>query len=100
MRRVAMRVRDLRFGLVNSWPPSWTARPGTRCPLGEEGILRGARVRSRDSVMVRIFYDDHEHEGLFVWDGPPLPSVLADLLNGAAGRPINEVGDLEIPPLL
>lgn len=92
-----MRVRDLRFGMVNAWPPSWRALPGMPFPLGEDGILAGAHVRSRDSVMIRIVYDDREHEGLFVWDGPPSPSVLAALLNGAAGRPIREVGDLKIP---
>lgn len=91
-----MRVRDLRFGTVNAWPPCWRARPGIPSPLGEGGTLAGVRVRSADSIMIRIFYDDREHDGLFAWDGPPSPSVLADLLNGAAGRPIEEVGDLEI----
>lgn len=95
-----MRVRDLRFGMVNAWPPCWRALPGMLSPLGEEGILVGARVRSRDSVTIRIVYDDREQEGLVVWDGPPSSSVLADLLNGAAGRPIREVGDLQIPALL
>lgn len=92
-----MRVRYLRFGGVNTWPPCWRALPGLLSPLGEEGILVGARVRSRDSVTIRIVYDDREQEGLIVWDGPPSPSVLAALLNRAAGRPIREVGALEIP---
>lgn len=94
-----MRVRDLRFGGVNAWPPCWRARPGILSPLGEGGILAGVRVRSPHSIMVQILYDDREHEGLFVWEGPPSPSVLAELLSGAAGSPIKEVGDLEIPRL-
>jgi hypothetical protein len=94
-----MRVRDLRFGGVNAWPPCWRARPGILSPLGEGGILASVRVRSRDSVVIRIVDDDREHDGLLVWDGLPSASVLADLLNGAAGRPIDEVGNLEIPIL-
>ena len=95
-----MRVRDLKFAMVNAWPPSWRTLQGTRFPLGEDGILVGARVRSRDSLTIRIAYDDREYEGLFIWGGPPSGSVLAALLNCAAGRPIREVGDLEIPALL
>jgi hypothetical protein len=95
-----MRVRDLKFGMVNAWPPSWKTLQGMRFPLDEDGILVGARVRSRDSITIRIVYDDREYDGLVVWGGPPSAFVLADLVNCAAGRPIREVGDLQIPALL
>jgi len=42
----AMRIRDLRFGTVNAWPPCWRARPGIPSPLGEGGTLGGVRVAS------------------------------------------------------
>ena len=92
-----MRIRDLKFGTVKAWPPAWRALPGRRFVLGEEGILAEARVRSRDSITIRILHDDEEHYGLFAWDGPPASQVLADLLNGATGRSIREVGDLTLP---
>jgi hypothetical protein len=34
-----MRVRDLKFGRINVWPPLWRALPGRTFPVGEEGTL-------------------------------------------------------------
>jgi hypothetical protein len=92
-----MRVRDLKFGRVNAWPPTWRAFPGRRFAIGEEGVLLGARARSRDSVVILMLHDHEEHEGLLVWDGPPSPAALATLLNQAAGKSMREVGELDLP---
>jgi hypothetical protein len=92
-----MRIRDLKFGSVNAWPPAWKARPGRTCPVGEEGTLVGALARLPASVMIRIVYDGAVHDGLLAWDGPPSPQALADVLNRAAGKRIRDVGDLPLP---
>jgi hypothetical protein len=92
-----MRVRDLRFGTVDAWPPMWRAVPGRRFVLGDEGVLLGVRVRSRDSLILRILAHGEEYEGLFVWDGRPSPHLLAEIMNAAAGKAIREIGDLRLP---
>lgn len=95
-----MRIRDLRLGRIKAWPPVWKATGGKRLVLGEEGILEEARARSYDSVTIRIRHDNEEHLGLFVWDGPPSPQVLADLMNRAAGATMHEIGDLHLPDVV
>jgi hypothetical protein len=92
-----MRVRDLKFGTINAWPPTWRAVPGRQFVFGEQGVLVAVRVRSRDSLTVHILANDQEYEGLLVWDGRPSPRFLADLLNGATGKSIQEIGELRIP---
>lgn len=41
--------------------------------------------------------EPEEHEGLFIWDGPPTSEALAELLNQATGRSLRDVGDLYVP---
>lgn len=94
---VALRVRDLRFGAAEAWPPTWRALPGRPLAAGEDGVLSRARVRSHRSVMIHIAADGVEHEGLLVWDGPPSPTVLVDVLNRAAGKTIRDIADLLLP---
>jgi hypothetical protein len=92
-----MRVRDLKFGTVNAWPPIWRTLPGRGFAIGEEGILLGARVRWSGSLMVRMRSGQEEHEGLLTWDGPPAPQAFAELLNRSAGKSIADIGDLPLP---
>jgi hypothetical protein len=92
-----MRIRDLKLGRVKAWPPVWKAAAGKRFLLGEEGVLAEARVRSYDSLTIRVHHGGEEHVGLFVWDGPPSPQVLADLMNRAVGKSMADVGHLDLP---
>jgi hypothetical protein len=96
-RRLAMCIRDLKLGRVKAWPPVWKAAADKRLLLGEEGILAKARVRSYDSLTIRVHHDGEEHAGLFVWDGPPSPQLLADLMNRAVGNSMADVGNLDLP---
>ena len=92
-----MRIRDLKLGRVKAWPPVWQTAAGKRFLLGEEAILAEARVRAYDSLTIRVHHGGEEHVGLLVWDGPPSPQALADLMNRASGAFMADVGNLDLP---
>lgn len=94
-----MRVRDLKFGRINAWPPSWRARSDVWVPLGQEGILVRADVRSSTSLIVLVRHENQDCEGLLNWDGPPKSAALAAHLNRFAGWALLDVGKLWIPDL-
>lgn len=93
-----MKLSDLRYGGSPSWPPTWQRWTGTGpAPQPDAGVLAGARVRpDGDGVLVDRSHGAHHQAGLLLWEGAPNAAHLADRLSRAIGRPIRELGAIEI----
>lgn len=81
------------------WPPQWAScyGPGDRFALGEEGALAGVRVNEKERHLVLIMsWEGREHVGVLRWAGPPDLKTVEKLLKGQIGKPIREVGSLDL----
>ena len=97
-----MRIRTLMWRGLSMWPPEWTISDQG---LGEAGVLEEIYLR-RDlkpkliSVVVTHWGDIRK--GIMVLEDPALLEVLYNKLKQHVGRPLTEIGDLEIrhlPPM-
>ncbi len=97
-----MRIRTLMWRGLSMWPPEWTISDQG---LGEAGVMEDVYLR-RDlkpkliSVVVNHWGDIRK--GIIVLEDPALLEVVYSKLKQHVGRPLTEIGDLEInhvPPL-
>jgi hypothetical protein len=85
------------------WPPEWTLSDQE---LGEAGILEAVHLR-RD-LKPNLITVDAKHlsdirKGIIVLDDPVLLEVVYSKLKQHVGRPLTEIGGLEVslmPPML
>ena len=86
-----------------NWPPEWTGTYGPNNPLprGEVGIL--LRVESASSNLdtphcfLVMQWNQQEYFGSLYFDEENFLTEIAALLRGCVGRPIAEIGSLDIP---
>jgi hypothetical protein len=75
------------------WPPSW-AESGTMAPRGEQGILH--EVDLVDETQLLLGNEFHFAE--LSCPNPAFAHKLYEKIKPFAGRPIKEIGALEIDP--
>ena len=94
-----MQIRTLKWRGLSMWPPEWTISDQG---LGEAGVLEDVYLR-RDlnpkliSVVVNHWGDIRK--GIMVLEDPALLEVVYAKLSQHVGRPLSEIGDLEISHL-
>ena len=95
-----MQIRDLKWRTVRVWPPEWwLSDEGT----AEEGILD--EVQLRDDLTMRwitisVNHLNNNRKGIIVLDDPAHLEILYKKLKDNVGRPLIEIGDLDIEFLI
>jgi hypothetical protein len=100
--RAAMQIRSLLWKDISMWPPEWWI---SDCEAGEDGVL--AEVQFLHHLTPACLYVAANHlgdirKGIIVLESPAHLEVLYRKLLENIGRPLREIGDLEIelfPPL-
>jgi hypothetical protein len=96
MRDMTMRVKELKWKELPVWPPYWTVRDGK---LGEGAVLLNVRLRN-DTVLKFICIEagdaGHKLRGITMLGNPRHLESLYHTLNQHIGKPLTEIGDLEI----
>jgi hypothetical protein len=91
-----MQIRTLKWRGLSMWPPEWTISDQG---LGEAGVLEDVYLR-RDlkpeliSVVVNHWGDIRK--GIMVLEDLALLEIVYGMLKRHVGRPLTEIGDLEI----
>jgi hypothetical protein len=91
-----MRIRDLQWSGVPTWPPHWwTTGHGS----GDEGLLEAVYF-SQDKMPFCISVDANhlgaEKKGIIIMDDPAHLYILYIKLKENIGKPLSEIGDVEI----
>lgn len=100
MYRGRMKLRD--HPAITSWPPTWRAMSGShehRCP-GESGILTNVGLSKVPPVSICYLTVESEEEsftGALVCKGPLACRRMFEFLTQHIGKPITEIGELELP---
>ena len=86
-------------GIAN-WPPVWT-RADADCRTGEIGVLRSvASDPSGNRVHLNVDIDDARYVGSLLFDDIVFCWVLQKVLNQHLGKPIKEIGGLDLSRVL
>ena len=97
-----MRMRTLKWKGLSMWPPEWTISDQG---LGEAGVLEEVRLRkdlNPKLISVVVNHWGDIRKGVMVLEDPALLEVVYGKLKQHVGRPLTEIGDLEIshvPPM-
>jgi hypothetical protein len=97
-----MQIRKLKWRGLSMWPPEWTI---TDQGLGETGILEEVHLRNDLNPRLISVVASHLGEvrkGIMVLEEPALLESVYIKLKQHVGRPLTEIGDLEIshlPPM-
>jgi hypothetical protein len=88
------------FKAVSNWPPEWIWTFGANDihPTGEIGVLENARqsIVNPDTCFLTIGYAGSGYVGRLVFDQPGFCQHVSELLKANYGRPLNEVGQIDI----
>ena len=91
-----MRIRDLQWEGIPVWPPQWWFSDEK---AGEEGVLKNAQFRYDQMPVcisvVATHLDESRHGIIILADSAHL-EILCQKLKENLGRPLSEIGDLEI----
>jgi hypothetical protein len=86
---------------VHNWPPLWTqdTKRGTKTISGEVGVLTYvySNTRVSNKCYLVIEYERENYVGALIFDNHPFCAQVALVLQSHVGRPIQEIGDLELP---
>ena len=93
-----MLVCDLRYSGVPAWPPAWTSSlPAVIFLTGRvDGALRGVTVKS-GGLEIEVEVAGEAFRGLMLWDGPPSPAHLRQILQRYVGYSLSEAGEATLP---
>lgn len=91
-----MKIRDLKWRGLTMWPPEWSVSDHQE---GEKGVLED--VQLRQELSKRLIYIEANHlgdcrKGIMVLKDPAHLELVFDKLRENLGRPLTEIGDLEI----
>jgi hypothetical protein len=94
---MAMCLRELKWMELPVWPPKWSL---TDEGAGEVGVLLNVKLR-RDMILKYIYIeaDDggHKLRGITLLGKDPLQlESLYHILSQHIGKPLTEIGDLEV----
>jgi hypothetical protein len=87
---------------IPSWPPTWTSRDGGQSLRGEMGILKYVYASSRvsDKCYLVIEHEGHAYVGCLLFSDLALCTAICNLLRAHIGRPIGEIGGLDVSHFL
>lgn len=97
-----MQIRTLKWRGLAMWPPEWTLLDQG---LGEAGVLEEVHLRhdlNPTLISVVAKHLGEVRKGIMILEDPALLEVLYGTLKQHVGRPLVEIGDLEIsllPPM-
>jgi hypothetical protein len=102
-----MMLRDhplMSYHGVTNWPPMWTQgiEKNKKIVRDEVGILRyvhDVSPRSKKIYLV-IEYEREHYVGTLIFDDIPFRHQITNLLQQNIGRPIEEIGDLDLSHML
>lgn len=91
-----MLIRSLQWRELPVWPPEWWISDQE---LGEAGVLEA--VQLRDDLQPRLIsvvanYLGESRKGMIILEDPVQLGVLYHKLKENLGRPLEEIGDLDI----
>jgi hypothetical protein len=98
----AMKIRDLKWRGLPMWPPEWSVSDDQ---AGEEGVLEDVQLRRELStrlISIEANYLGDCRKGIMLLEDPAHLELVFDKLRENLGRPLTELGDLDIdftPPL-
>ena len=94
----------MRYGGISSWPPVWTqtSRSGTKTVRGEVGVLRYIHYINGGSTkcFLVIEHENQDFVGTLLIDHAGFCAQLARLLQLHVGRPIAEIGNIDLSSTL
>ncbi len=91
-----MRIRRLCWSGIPVWPPEWLFSDHG---LAEKGILENVRLRkdlTPGFIGVTAYYLEESRFGIIILEDPAQLQILYQKLKANLGRPLHEIGDLEI----
>ena len=90
-----MKIRDLKWRELPMWPPEWVSDQ----QAGEAGVLEGVQLRYEFSIRllsIEANYLGDYRKGLLIMEEPAHLELVFDTLQKNLGRPLTEIGNLEI----
>jgi hypothetical protein len=95
-RESVMRIRDLQWKGMSMWPPEWGISDEG---AGEEGVLKNVQLRYDQTPqclsVVASQLGDHRN-GIIILENPAHLEILCSKLKENIGRPLSEIGNLQI----
>jgi len=97
-----MQIRNLKWKGLPMWPPEWMI---SAQGLGEAGVLQEIYLRNDLNPALISLVANHSgdiRQGIMILEDPALLKVVYHHLKQHVGRPLTEIGDLEIsllPPV-
>jgi hypothetical protein len=91
-----MRIRDLQWEGLPAWPPQWWFSDEK---AGEEGVLKNVQLRYDQMpvcLSVVATHLDESRHGIIILEDFVHLEILCQKLKENLGRPLSEIGDLEI----
>lgn len=91
---------QLRDWLEPNWPPAWATSGTGKIATGEDGLLVGVRLRQephgQEMLVLEIDYGGRRQTGALVVPDPMRRVRALSILRENIGRPIREIGSLEV----
>jgi hypothetical protein len=91
-----MQIRSLSWKGIPVWPPEWMI---SYQDLGEEGFLEDVRLRKDlmpGAIGVTVNHLGDSRFGIIMLENPSHLDILYHKLKDNLGRPLTEIGNLEI----
>jgi hypothetical protein len=91
---------------LGNWPPVWTWRGGkgeNKRPQGEIGVLRdvlSSQVQPSSRIYLIMQCEGEEYMGCVLFNDSAFCSQICELLKRNCGKPLSEIGSLEIGHLI
>ena len=95
-----MRIRDLQWKGMSIWPPEWGFSDEG---AGEEGFLKNVQFRYDQTpacISLVASHLDEDRNGIIVLENSLNLETLCHKLKENIGRPLKEIGDLDINLML
>jgi hypothetical protein len=94
---------DMSYRGVRNWPPMWMLKRdhSVRALMGEAGVLTFVRSNSRMSkCFLFIDFEEELYIGTLIFNDRTFCRQISNLLCEHIGRPIKEIGDVNVSHLL
>jgi hypothetical protein len=91
-----MQIRSLKWKGLAMWPPEWMVSDQG---VGEEGLLQEVYLRSDLNPQLISVVANHLGDirrGIMVLEDPSHLNIVYDMLKQHIGRPLTEIGNVEI----
>jgi hypothetical protein len=105
--RCQLQLREhprMTYGGSRSWPPLWVqnTRGGVKKVAGELGVLNYVHTRHQPATKCFLVmkYQNETFVGTLLFEDQTFGAKISELLRGLVGKPLKEIGDLELPEVL